>query len=101
MIAVFDEFTKILDKKTWVILDNPSFHCSGKVMNKIQNWEKKGLFLYYLPPYSSYLNCIEQLWNFMKYRWMPLTAYCSFEKLKSAANNMLFGYGEKYLITFA
>lgn len=101
VIAVFDEFIKNLDKKTWVILDNASFHCSKKVMNKIKEWEKKGLFLYHLPPYSPHLNCIERLWNFMKYRWMPLTAYCSFEKLKSAVNSMLSGYGEKHLITFA
>ncbi len=101
VISVFDEFSKTLQKDTWVVLDNASFHCSDKVMEKIEHWQEKGLYLYYLPPSAPHLNCIEQLWNFMKYRWMPLKAYCSFDKLKSAVNSMLCGYGEKYQITFA
>ena len=101
VISVFDEFSKTLQKDTWVVLDNASFHCSGKIMEKLEQWRAKGLYLYHLPPYSPQLNCIERLWNFMKYRWMPLKAYCSFDNLKAAVSNMLCGYGEKYQITFA
>jgi len=101
VISVFDDFAKTLDKATWIILDNAPFHCSEKIIEKIQEWGKKNLFLYYLPPYSPQLNCIEKLWRFMKYYWMPLNAYCSFDKLKSSVNDLLSGYGKQHLITFA
>jgi transposase len=100
VISVFDDFAQNLTKKTWIILDNAPFHCSEKIMEKIEYWGKNNLFLYYLPPYSPQLNRIERLWKFMKYYWMPLNAYCSFEKLKSAVNDLLSGYGKQHLITF-
>lgn len=37
--------------------------------------ETRGLFIYYLPPYSPELNLIEILWSFIKYAWLPFNAY--------------------------
>ena len=67
----------------------------------IAEWEDKKLFLYYLPPYSPQLNMIERVWQFMKYQWMPLSAYNSFQSMRESVNSMLSGYGSKHLITFA
>jgi len=97
---VFDDFANTLQKETWVVLDNASFHKSEIIEDKIKEWEDKKLFLYYLPPYSPQLNLIERVWQFMKYKWMPLDAYCSFENLRNSVDMMLSGYGDKYLITF-
>ena len=53
------------------------------------------------PPYAPELNRIEILWRFIKYRWLPFTAYGSYEKLKEAAEEILANFGGKYHITFA
>lgn len=100
LVSVFDEFAKNLEKETWVILDNASFHTSGIVQDKIKEWGDKNLFLYYLPPYSPQLNMIERVWQFMKYQWMPTHAYESFSSLSKSVDAMLSGYGSEYLITF-
>jgi hypothetical protein len=100
-ISVFDRLVKDIEKETWIILDNASFHTSGMVQDKIKEWEEKKLFLYYLPSYSPQLNMIERVWQFMKYQWMPLDAYESFSNLKESVDTMLSGYGSEYLITFA
>ncbi len=101
IIAVFDNFALNITKETWIILDNASFHRSVAIEEKIAEWEEKKLFLYYLPPYSPQLNLIERVWQFMKYQWMPLSAYCSFKSLRDAVDSMLDGYGRKHLINFA
>ena len=101
VIEIFDRMTKQLEKETWIILDNASFHRSKTVKNKIKQWEEKGLFLYYLPPYSPHLNLIERLWLFMKYQWMPFYAYSSFASLTKSIDHMLGGYGQSYKINFA
>ena len=100
LVSVFDEFAKNIEKETWVILDNASFHTSGIVQDKIKDWEEKNLFLYYLPPYCPQLNMIERVWQFMKYQWMPVQAYESFGSLSDSVNTILSGYGSEYLITF-
>jgi len=39
--------------------------------------------LHWLPPYSPELNLIEILWRKIKYQWLPLRAYLSFNHLQS------------------
>jgi len=64
-------------------------------------WEKQGLFLEFLPPYSLELNLIEILWHFIKYAWLNLTACKDFETLNSELDRVLKNVGTKYRITFA
>jgi transposase len=55
LIAVFDDFVENLPKEstTIVILDNAPTHTSKLFQAKIEEWEKRGLVLYFLPPYAS------------------------------------------------
>ena len=69
-------------------------------MEKIPSWEKKGLFLYFLPAYAPELNLIEILWRFIKYFWIPFSAYLSFEALVEAVEDILINVGAKYKIAF-
>jgi putative transposase len=46
--------------------DNSSTHTSKAVQLKIPEWERKGLFLFYLPPYCSEMNPIELEWLHLK-----------------------------------
>lgn len=101
VIACFDEFSDIITKKTVVILDNASVHTSDKFTGNIEKWRKKGLFIKYLPPYSPELNPIEILWRFIKYLWIPFSAYTSFGNLVEEVEEILRGVGSKYIINFS
>ncbi len=101
VIACFDQFCRTLSKKTIVIIDNAPVHTSGKFKEKLREWEKKGLFVKYLPTYSPELNLIEIVWRFIKYSWLPLTAYLSFKHLKIELLKVLENIGSEYQITFA
>lgn len=101
VIDIFDRFAQSISKVTYVVLDNASTHTSHAFKAKIPEWQDKGLFLIYLPPYSPQLNLIEILWRFIKYQWLPLSAYLSFNNLKSALQFVLDNIGSQYRITFA
>ena len=48
------------------ILDNYSVHKSTKMKAEQKQWEKKGLYLFFLPTYSPELNLIEAEWHQIK-----------------------------------
>ena len=101
VIACFDQFCDTLTQKTTVIVDNASMHTSGKFKGKLGEWAEKGLTVKYLPTYSPELNVIEIIWRFIKYSWLPLSAYLSFKNLKDELQKVLDGIGSEYQITFA
>lgn len=101
VIDGFDRFCDTINKKTTVVVDNASIHTSKKFKNKLAAWEERGLTVKYLPTYSPELNLIEIIWRFIKYQWLPLSAYSSFKNLKLELQNVLDGIGSKYQITFA
>ena len=100
VIAVFDLFVQQLKKKTVVVLDNASMHTSSKFKAKSEEWEKQGLTLFYLPPYSPQLNPIEMLWKYMKYYWIEFDAYVSIEAMRAYVEKVIIGYGKDYEISF-
>ncbi|AZM96524.1 hypothetical protein EI420_12895 [Vreelandella venusta] len=63
-----------------VILDNARMHRSKAFQRKLIDWMAHRIHLVYLSPYSPELNLIEILWREIKYWWLPLTAYSSFDK---------------------
>lgn len=75
IIEVMDEYCDTLTLPVVVILDNASIHTSKKFIAKVPEWEKRGLSFYFLPKYSPELNIIEILWRFIKYQWIPASAY--------------------------
>ena len=101
VIACFDQFCVTINKKTIVVVDNASMHTSGKFKGKLGEWEENGLTVKYLPTYSPELNLIEIVWRFIKYNWLPLSAYLSFKNLKIELQKVLDGIGSEYQITFA
>jgi hypothetical protein len=58
------------------------------------------LILKYLPPYAPELNLIEILWRFMKYSWLPFSAYTSFQCFIEAIEEILTHFGTEYTIAF-
>lgn len=101
VIGCIDDFSKQIKKKTYLILDNASAHTSDDFVEKIDEWEKMGLVIKFLPPYSPELNKIEILWRFIKYKWMPFDSYKCFNSLKNNLFYILRNIGEEYKINFS
>jgi transposase len=99
-IQWIDNFSSKIKKETVLILDNSPIHKSKASRGKIEEWKTKGLFIYFLPTYSPELNLIEIVWRFIKYLWIPFSAYINFNSLKQALNEILNSIGTKYHISF-
>lgn len=69
------EFSKSIKKQTAVVLDQAGIHTSELIQEKIEEWEKRGLELFWLPTYLPQLNLIEILWRFIKYEWIEVEGY--------------------------
>jgi transposase len=100
VIACFEQFSQQLTKKAYVFLDNASIHTSQEFIRHIPKWVQRGLIVKYLPPYSPKLNLIEILWRFMKYYWLPFSAYISFQSLLQSIEDILTHFGTDYTIAF-
>ena len=106
-IAAFDAFAARHAEKfpqpripCFVILDNAPIHTSKAFLGKRDDWMLAGVCLHFLPTYSPELNLIEILWRKIKYEWLPLDAYKSYQDMKGQVLTILAGFGEKYTITF-
>ena len=100
IVECLDQLSQHIDKKTYVLLDNAPMHRSQEFIKQIPQWVKKGLIIKYLPPYAPELNLIEILWRFMKYYWLPFSAYASFQSLVEAVEEILTRFGSEYTIAF-
>ena len=100
IIACFDQLSAQLDKRSYVLLDNAPMHRSKAFMHQIPKWVRKGLMVKYLPAYSPELHLIEMLWRFIKYYWLPFSAYASFSCLCKAVEDILTRFGTDYTINF-
>jgi hypothetical protein len=66
VVNFLDAFSFRVRKDTFVVLDNATVHCNHKIRELRPVWEKRGLFLFYLPPYSPQLNIAETRWRILK-----------------------------------
>ena len=102
VIEAFDQFVAQKDPDTFaiVVLDNASMHRSKAFRRKIMEWMSHRVHLVYLSAYSPELNLIEILWRQMKYAWLPLSAYLSFDHLSKEVCRLLDTYGSERTINF-
>jgi transposase len=56
VVNFLDDFSKTVTKFTVVALDNASIHTAKAVSEKLEEWEGRNLYLYFLPTYSPELN---------------------------------------------
>jgi transposase len=102
VVACFDEFASITTPKPrYVIIDNASIHTNAEFIINLDKWEKKGIIIRSLPTYCPELNLIEMLWRFIKYSWLPFSAYLSFDNLVLSVENVLKQIGSEFRIDFA
>ena len=96
-----DRLSLRIRKNTFVVLDNATVH-RCKLMRELRPiWEKRGLFLFFLPPYSPHLNIAETLWRILKGKWLRPVDYCSTDSLLYATDRALAALGSELNINFA
>ena len=101
VIACIDTFFPVVAKPTVIVVDQASIHTSAAMLDKLEEWEARGLTIFALPTYAPQLNLIEILWRFIKYEWLKVEAYASWQALVEAVETILREFGENYVINFA
>jgi transposase len=101
VVHCFETLSRLIEKETWVIMDNAPTHTSEEFDDHLDEWERRGLHVFFLPPYCPELNLIELLWRKIKYEWLPVSAYESYKAFVQALDEVLSQVGSKYQITFA
>jgi len=101
VIDCLDQLAQSIKKPTVVVLDNAPWHTSKLVKSKLDDWVKKDLFIFYLPPYSPHLNMIEIFWRKIKYEWLKPSDFVHPQNLKNAVLNIFKNYGNLFNINFS
>lgn len=100
IVACIDAFFPQVDIPTVIVVDRASIHTSAAIFERLEEWKERGLTIFELPAYSPELNLIEILWRFIKYEWLLINAYSSWEVLVSSVEKILKEFGENYIINF-
>jgi transposase len=81
IIERFERLSFSIRKVTVVVLDNARVHSSRQVRERRPYWQGRGLFIFYLPPYSPHLNIAERLWRKLNYEWLQPADYATTDGL--------------------
>ena len=84
-----------------IVLDNAPTHVAKCMRERRPVWEKRGLMLFFLPPYSPHLNLAEVLWRKLKYEWLKPEDYFESQTLFYRVNQALAAVGTLLHINFA
>ena len=106
IIESIDEVANEITRNTVIVMDNAPWHTSIKMQEKQQEWEEKGLFLFFLPVYSPHLNLIETLWRKInrvawRYEWLRPWHYQDAKTLRQAIFNIITKYNDEFCINFS
>ncbi|AJG21732.1 Mobile element protein [Cupriavidus basilensis] len=98
-VAFLGLLVEHVGKPLTVILDNASVHTARALRPYLRLLQRKGLTLYFLPPYSPEFNRIEKLWHKMKYEWRVFKARDA-KTLEADVDVIIHGFGTAYRFTF-
>jgi transposase len=101
IVDQLERFSFAIKRVTVVVLDNARVHTAKLVQERRDCWQERGLFLFYLPPYSPHLNIAETLWRKLKYEWLQPTDYASSDNLFYQVRQALAAVGSLLKINFA
>lgn len=88
-------------RPTVVVLDNAPVHRAKEVRQQLAGWQKRGLYVFYLPNYSPHLNIAETLWRKLKYEWLEAEDYANKETLCYGVWQALAAVGKSLNINFS
>jgi len=101
IIEELDRLSMNIQKQTVVVLDNAPVHTAQKVKGCLDAWQKRGLYIFYLPPYSPHLNITERLWKELKARWLRPQDYLSADSLFYQTKLIMQAIGKNLFINFS
>ena len=101
IVDFFEEFSFSIKKETFIVLDNASIHRAKIIKERVPFWEKRGLFLFFLPPYSPHLNIAEVIWRKLKGEWIKPEDYIEKEQLFYATKKILAALGKNLCIKYS
>lgn len=101
LLDYLDKFSFEVKKKTVVVLDNASVHRNKKIKEIRKIWEDRGMFLFYLPPYSPELNPAEILWRILKGKWIRPADYSTQDALFYCTNRALASVGSNLFVNYS
>jgi putative transposase len=78
-----------------VVLDNAGLHTSKVIRAARAGLARRGIYLYFLPPYSPELNEVEPVFRQVKYHEMPQRSYTTRLGLREAVEEAFTGYGRR------
>lgn len=96
-----DRLSLGLHRPMVIVLDNASVHTAGIIQQRREIWELRGLYVFFLPPYSPLLNIAETLWRHLKGGWLRPEDYRTDEELGYALNRCLANVGKWLTISFS
>lgn len=101
ILRFMEGFSLKTTKTTLVVLDNAAIHKARKIRERLEVWQERGLFIFFLPPYSPQLNIIERFWKELKEGWLRPEDYHTADDLFYAVNQILAGIGKEFKMDFA
>lgn len=101
ILEQFERLSFSIRKMTVVVLDNARVHTSRQVAERRPFRQRRGLFLFYLPPYSPHLNLAETLWRKLKYEWLHPADYATADGLFYRVRQALAAVGTSLKIRFS
>ncbi len=101
IIETLDEFSLTITALTVVVIDNARPHTARKVKQLFEIWQKRGLYIFYIPPYSPQLNIIERLWKEFKEGWLKPSDYQSADSLFYAVDRICANIGKQLFMEFS
>ncbi len=101
IIEQLERLSFAIKKVTVLVLDNARVHTSRQVQERRPFWQARGLFIFFLPPYSPHLNIAERLWRKLKYEWLQPSDYATADGLFYQVRQALAAVGKGLKIGFA
>ena len=101
---IFERFEQLsfnVKKLRVLVLDNAPVHTARIIKERLLVWQRRGLFLFYLPRYSPHLNIVETLWRKLKYEWLSPKDYETTEGLFYTVRQALAAVGKGLRINFS
>jgi transposase len=101
VIEQLERLSFSIRKITVVVLDNARIHTGKKMTERIEYWQSRGLYIFYLPTYSPHLNIAETVWRKLKYEWLAPNDYEDKQRLQYSVKQALNEFGKSLRINFS
>lgn len=101
VLSFLEKLSLEINRTTFIVLDNARIHKTKDIAERIPYWQKRGLFLFFLPPYSPHLNIAETLWRKLKKEWLNPEDYLTKDTLGYALNRCMADMGKGKRINFS